>query len=93
MFRPADAPGNDLPWTGLFTGMLIGSLWYWCADQVVVKHLFATNTIMAKIIIKFIFTTTKKIISGDRATHPLRQDDHPRQGRLCAGRLPQGFRF
>ena len=34
MFRPVDAPGNDLPWTGLFTGMLIGSLWYWCADQV-----------------------------------------------------------
>ena len=34
MLRPANAPGNDLPWTGLFTGMLIGSLWYWCADQV-----------------------------------------------------------
>ena len=34
MFRPAGAPGNDLPWTGLFSGMLIGSLWYWCADQV-----------------------------------------------------------
>ena len=24
MLRPADAPGDDLPWTGLFTGMLIG---------------------------------------------------------------------
>ena len=23
MFRPANAPGDDLPWTGLFTGMLI----------------------------------------------------------------------
>ena len=40
MFRPVDAPGNDLPWTGLFTGMLIGSLWYWCADQVVSISLF-----------------------------------------------------
>ena len=29
MLRPADAPGDDLPWTGLFTGMLIGSIWYW----------------------------------------------------------------
>ena len=25
MFRPANAPGDDLPWTGLFTGMLIGA--------------------------------------------------------------------
>ena len=24
MLRSADAPGEDLPWTGLFTGMLIG---------------------------------------------------------------------
>ena len=26
MLRPYDAPGDDLPWTGLFTGMLIGML-------------------------------------------------------------------
>ena len=73
--------------------MTLSSICYWCADQVVVEHLFTTNTIMTKIITKFIFTTTKKIISGDRATHPLRQDDHPRQGRLCTGRLPQGLIF
>ena len=24
MLRSADSPGEDLPWTGLFTGMLIG---------------------------------------------------------------------
>ena len=45
MFRPADAPGNDLPWTGLFTGMLIGSLWYWCADQVIVQRTLASKNI------------------------------------------------
>ena len=93
MLRPVDVGAGDLPWSGLITGMTLSSIWYWCADQVVVKHLFTTNTIMAKIIIKFIFTTTKKIIPGDRATHPLRQDDHPRQGRLCTGRLPQGLIF
>jgi hypothetical protein len=26
MLRPIDAPGDDLPWTGLFTGMLIGNI-------------------------------------------------------------------
>ena len=49
MFRPADAPGNDLPWTGLFTGMLIGSLWYWCADQVSVHMAVMIMTIMTKL--------------------------------------------
>ena len=49
MFRPADAPGNDLPWTGLFTGMLIGSLWYWCADQVFVLMETTIITIMTKL--------------------------------------------
>ncbi len=26
MLRPVDSPGDDLPWTGLFTGMIIGNL-------------------------------------------------------------------
>jgi hypothetical protein len=25
MLRPIDVPGDDLPWTGLFTGMIIGN--------------------------------------------------------------------
>ncbi len=25
MLRPVDSPGDDLPWTGLFTGMIIGN--------------------------------------------------------------------
>jgi len=45
MLRPADAPGEDLPWTGLFTGMLIGSLWYWCADQVIVQRTLAAKSL------------------------------------------------
>ena len=93
MLRPVDVGAGDLPWSGLITGMTLSSIWYWCADQVVVMLLF-TSTIITIIIIKFIFTTIMaKIIKGDRATHPLRQDDHPRQGRLCTGRLPQGLIF
>ena len=95
MLRPVDVGAGDLPWSGLITGMTLSSIWYWCADQVVVMLLF-TSTIITIIIIKFIFTTTTimaKIIKGDCATHPLRQDDHPRQGRLCTGRLPQGLIF
>eukprot|EP00092_Neocalanus_flemingeri_P006236 GFUD01006710.1.p1 GENE.GFUD01006710.1~~GFUD01006710.1.p1 ORF type:complete len:708 (+),score=187.08 GFUD01006710.1:236-2125(+) len=45
MLRPADAPGDDLPWTGLFTGMLIGSIWYWCADQVIVQRTLASRNV------------------------------------------------
>ncbi|XP_023334925.1 sodium/glucose cotransporter 4 isoform X2 [Eurytemora carolleeae] len=49
MLRSADAPGEDLPWTGLFTGMLIGSVWYWCTDQVIVQRtLSAKNLTHAK---------------------------------------------
>lgn len=26
--------GSDLPWTGVVFGLTIGSIWYWCTDQV-----------------------------------------------------------
>lgn len=29
-----DAKTADIPWTGVFTGMIINSIWYWCTDQV-----------------------------------------------------------
>ena len=29
-----DAATGDIPWTGTVTGMIINSIWYWCADQV-----------------------------------------------------------
>ncbi len=25
---------SDYPWTGVISGMIINSIWYWCADQV-----------------------------------------------------------
>jgi len=47
--RPMDAPSGDLPWTGLTTGMFISSIWYWCADQVIVQRtLSAKNMSHAK---------------------------------------------
>jgi len=47
--RPVDAPSGDLPWTGLATGMFISSIWYWCADQVIVQRtLSARNMSHAK---------------------------------------------
>ena len=39
MLRPADAPGDDLPWTGLFTGMLIGRLTARSSDWMTSGHL------------------------------------------------------
>ena len=32
MVRAAD--DGDLPWPGMFFGLLISSIWYWCSDQV-----------------------------------------------------------
>ena len=34
-----------MPWTGYFTGIVIGSIWYWCADQVSSKHFLEGTTI------------------------------------------------
>ena len=33
LVRPVTDP--VMPWTGYFTGIVIGSIWYWCADQVI----------------------------------------------------------
>merc|ERR1711874_139552 len=43
--RPVDAPSGDLPWTGLATGMFISSIWYWCADQVIVQRTLSAKNI------------------------------------------------
>ncbi|XP_035829494.1 sodium/glucose cotransporter 5-like isoform X1 [Aplysia californica] len=32
LIRPAD--DGDLPWPGVFIGLTISSVWYWCSDQV-----------------------------------------------------------
>merc|ERR1712130_10725 len=36
ILRPVDDP--DFPWTGVIFGMVVGSIWYWCTDQVIVQR-------------------------------------------------------
>ncbi|XP_067939359.1 sodium/glucose cotransporter 4-like isoform X1 [Watersipora subatra] len=42
MFR--DPKTGDLPWPGL-AGVMINSLWYWCADQVIVQRALASRNL------------------------------------------------
>ncbi len=42
MLRPVDSPGDDLPWTGLFTGMIIGNfteLQYISSKKIEILHI------------------------------------------------------
>ena len=40
---------DDYPWTGMFFGQPIGSLWYWCMDQDIVQRtLSAKDTVHAR---------------------------------------------
>lgn len=36
ILRPANDP--DFPWPGVIFGMVVGSVWYWCTDQVIVQR-------------------------------------------------------
>ena len=36
ILRDLDDP--NFPWPGVVFGMIIGSIWYWCADQVIVQR-------------------------------------------------------
>jgi len=36
IIRPAD--DADFPWPGVIFGMVVGSIWYWCTDQVIVQR-------------------------------------------------------
>ena len=45
MLRPVDVGAGDLPWSGLITGMTLSSIWYWCADQVIVQRTLSAKTI------------------------------------------------
>ena len=35
IIRPAD--DTNFPWPGVVFGMIIGSIWYWCTDQMIVQ--------------------------------------------------------
>ena len=43
LFRPVSDP--DFPWTGLWSGYFVTSLWYWCNDQVIVQRAIAAKTV------------------------------------------------
>uniref|UniRef100_A0A8C5BEX5 Sodium/myo-inositol cotransporter 2 n=1 Tax=Gadus morhua TaxID=8049 RepID=A0A8C5BEX5_GADMO len=43
LFR--DPLTSDLPWPGIFIGMSIPSMWYWCSDQVIVQRSLAAKTL------------------------------------------------
>ena len=45
MMRPPDVGPDDLPVTGFFSGMLMSSVWYWCADQVIVQRILSAKNI------------------------------------------------
>lgn len=36
---------SDLPWTGMFVGLFINSIWYWCTDQVIVQRVLAAKNL------------------------------------------------
>ena len=36
---------STMPWTAYFSGILVGSLWYWCADQVTVQRTLAAKNV------------------------------------------------
>ncbi|BFZ18210.1 hypothetical protein BsWGS_21249 [Bradybaena similaris] len=43
LVRPAD--DTNLPWPGVFIGMLVSSIWYWCSDQVIVQRALAAKNL------------------------------------------------
>ncbi|KAK3785327.1 hypothetical protein RRG08_045555 [Elysia crispata] len=43
LVRAAD--DGDLPWPGVFFGLAISSVWYWCSDQVIVQRALAAKNL------------------------------------------------
>ncbi|KAL4223692.1 hypothetical protein ACF0H5_017160 [Mactra antiquata] len=40
-----DPVNSDMPWVGIILHMLIGCIWYWCNDQVIVQRSLAAKTL------------------------------------------------
>ncbi|KXJ10185.1 Sodium/myo-inositol cotransporter 2 [Exaiptasia diaphana] len=38
-------PLSDVPWPGLIFGQTFSSIWYWCADQVIVQRVLAAKSL------------------------------------------------
>ncbi|CAG0890623.1 unnamed protein product [Cyprideis torosa] len=43
MLRPLDDP--DIPWLGFVVGASAASIWYWCADQMMVQRVLAARSL------------------------------------------------
>ncbi|XP_014663590.1 PREDICTED: sodium/glucose cotransporter 4-like [Priapulus caudatus] len=39
------ATDGDYPWPGMFFGLTISSVWYWCSDQVIVQRVLAAKNL------------------------------------------------
>ncbi|KAM9318631.1 sodium/glucose cotransporter 2 [Pholidichthys leucotaenia] len=40
-----DASTGDMPWPGVLFGIAVGSVWYWCTDQVIVQRCLAARSL------------------------------------------------
>ncbi|KAF2368769.1 Sodium/solute symporter [Trinorchestia longiramus] len=45
MLRSADQSTSDLPWPGFLLGQTPTSIWYWCADQMMVQRAMASKSL------------------------------------------------
>ncbi|CAL4069028.1 unnamed protein product, partial [Meganyctiphanes norvegica] len=45
MLRDADTSVSDMPWPGFFLGQTPSSIWYWCADQMMVQRVMASRSL------------------------------------------------
>ncbi|MPC42544.1 Sodium/glucose cotransporter 4 [Portunus trituberculatus] len=45
MLRDADPSVSDMPWPAFLMGQMPASIWYWCADQVMVQRVMAARSL------------------------------------------------
>ncbi|XP_027227877.2 sodium/mannose cotransporter SLC5A10 isoform X1 [Penaeus vannamei] len=45
MLRDADTSVSDMPWPGFLLGQIPASIWYWCADQMMVQRVMAAKSL------------------------------------------------
>uniref|UniRef100_A0A2P2HZC4 Sodium/myo-inositol cotransporter-like n=2 Tax=Hirondellea gigas TaxID=1518452 RepID=A0A2P2HZC4_9CRUS len=45
MLRSADTSVSDMPWPGFILGQTPASIWYWCADQMMVQRAMASKSL------------------------------------------------
>jgi SSS family solute:Na+ symporter len=45
MLDPIGPPGSNIPWTTLFTGMILTHIYYWCINQQIVQRVFGAKSL------------------------------------------------